>query len=431
MCSVILICDLNVFVFELIKGEGDNSMKVWKFIVILFVTVLMMSACNSGSNNEKETNEGKESSNKSKKHTYSDVDYPKDGVKGIYVTPDSAKGENFEELIQFINETELNAMVIDVKDDEGNITMDFKSDNKLISSNTVNRVDVKKVIKAMEKNNIYPIARIVTFKDSRLSEEKPDWSFKTSDGNVWESEGGDSFLNPFNDKVWKYNIAVAKEAAKAGFKEVQFDYVRFPEGFENKDKSLQYSNGKYKNSDLNHVEQRVDTITNFLKTARKDLKSYDVQTSSDVFGYAATVKETPGIGQSFPKIAKNVDVISSMIYPSHWSPGDFGLEAPDTEPYKTVDRYLDKEKEALQGIDPKKVKSRPWLQDFTASYLGEGQYKSYDKAEVTAQVQALKDHNIHEFLLWDASADYTKGADYNPSKYTNPDAQKPENAKSN
>ena len=210
MCSVILIFDLNVFVFELIKGEGDNSMKVWRFIVIVIVTVLMMSACNSGSNNEKETNEGKESSNKSKKHTYSDIDYPKDGVKGIYVTPDSAKGENFEELIQFINETELNAMVIDVKDDEGNITMDFKSDNKLISSNTVNRVDVKKIIKAMEKNNIYPIARIVTFKDSRLSEEKPDWSFKTSDGNVWESEGGDSFLNPFNDKVWKYNIAVAK-----------------------------------------------------------------------------------------------------------------------------------------------------------------------------------------------------------------------------
>src|SRR5699024_7043298 len=146
MCSVILICDLNVFVFELIKGEGDNSMKIWIFIVVVFVTVLMMSSCNSGSNKEKETNEDKESSNKSKKHSYSDVDYPKDGVKGIYVTPDSAKGENFEELIQFINETELNAMVIDVKDDEGNITMDFKSDNKLISSNTVNRVDVKKVI---------------------------------------------------------------------------------------------------------------------------------------------------------------------------------------------------------------------------------------------------------------------------------------------
>ncbi len=128
----------------MIKGKGDNLMRVWKFIVMLLVAVLMMSACNSGSNNEKETNGGKESTSKSNKHTYSDIDYPKDGVKGIYVTPNSANGKNFEELIQFINETELNAMVIDVKDDEGNITMDFKSDNKLISSNTVNSVDVKK-----------------------------------------------------------------------------------------------------------------------------------------------------------------------------------------------------------------------------------------------------------------------------------------------
>src|SRR5699024_11698975 len=99
-------------------------------------------------------------------------------------------------------------------------------------------------------------------------------------------------------------------------------------------------------------------------------------------------------------------------------------EALDTEPYKTVDRYLDKEKEALKGIDRKKVKSRPWLQDFTASYLGEGQYKVYDKTEVTAQVQTLKDQDINEFILWDASADYTKGAYYNPTKYTNPDVHK-------
>ena len=281
----------------------------------------------------------------------------------------------------------------------------------------------------MKKNDIYPIARIVTFKDSKLSNQRPDWSFKTSEGNVWENEGGDSFTNPFNVNVWDYNLNVAKEAAKAGFKEIQFDYIRFPEGFENKDQSLQYSSGKYEESGLNKVEQRVDTITEFLKSARKDLKSYDVQTSADVFGYAATVKETPGIGQSFPKIAKNVDVISSMIYPSHWNPGDFGLENPDREPYKTIDRYLDKEKEALKGIDSQKVKSRPWLQDFTASYLGEGRYKVYDKDEVTAQIQALKDHGIDEFLLWDASGNYTKGADYSPEKYSNPNAKQHDHKK--
>ena len=410
-------------------------MKSWKFLAVALAVILAMSACNNDtdSDNEKKdsseqkktSSKDKKDSNESEKDTYSDIDYPKDGVKGIYVTPDSASGEQFDELIKFINETELNALVIDVKDDSGNITMDFKSDNKLISSNTVDSVDVKKIIKEMEKNDIYPIARVVTFKDSNLAHQKPDWSFKTSDGNVWENEGGDSFINPFDDNVWNYNIEVAKEAAKAGFKEVQFDYVRFPEGFENKDAELQYSNGKYKGSDLNNIKQRVDTITEFLKTARKDLKSYDVKTSADVFGYAATVKETPGIGQSFPKIAENVDVISSMVYPSHWGTGDFGLENPDTEPYKTIDSYLDKEKEALKDVDSEKVKSRPWLQDFTASYLGEGRYIDYNKEQVTAQIQALKDHGIDEFLLWDASGNYNKGVDYNPEKYSNPDAQKP------
>ncbi|MCR1872033.1 putative glycoside hydrolase [Mammaliicoccus lentus] len=410
-------------------------MKSWKFLAVALAVILVMSACNNDtdSDNEKKnsseqkktSSKDKKDSNESEKNTYSDIDYPKDGVKGIYVTPDSASGEQFDELIKFINETELNALVIDVKDDSGNITMDFKSDNKLISSNTVDSVDVKKIIKEMEKNDIYPIARVVTFKDSNLAHQKPDWSFKTADGNVWENEGGDSFINPFDDNVWNYNIEVAKEAAKAGFKEVQFDYVRFPEGFENKDAELQYSNGKYKGSDLNNIKQRVDTITEFLKTARKDLKSYNVKTSADVFGYAATVKETPGIGQSFPKIAENVDVISSMVYPSHWGTGDFGLENPDTEPYKTIDSYLDKEKEALKDVDSEKVKSRPWLQDFTASYLGEGRYIDYNKEQVTAQIQALKDHDIDEFLLWDASGNYNKGVDYNPEKYSNPDAQKP------
>ncbi len=405
-------------------------MRVWKFLTIILAMALVMSACNNDndSNNEKNSSKDKKTS-QSSKDTYSKIDYPKDGVKGIYVVPGATSNEQFDELVKFINDTELNAMVIDVKDDEGNITMDLKSDNKLIRSNTLDRIDAKKIIKEMEKNDIYPIARIVTFKDSKLSNQRPDWSFKTSEGNVWENEGGDSFTNPFNVNVWDYNLNVAKEAAKAGFKEIQFDYVRFPEGFENKDQSLQYSSGKYEESGLNKVEQRVDTITEFLKSARKDLKSYDVQTSADVFGYAATVKETPGIGQSFPKIAKNVDVISSMIYPSHWNPGDFGLENPDREPYKTIDRYLDKEKEALKGIDSQKVKSRPWLQDFTASYLGEGRYKVYDKDEVTAQIQALKDHGIDEFLLWDASGNYTKGADYSPEKYSNPNAKQPDHKK--
>lgn len=391
-----------------------------RMLTVVAASTLILTACGSNDSTS-EDKQNKQSANHKQSEQQKDkqkdkIKYPKDGVKGIYVTPGSLQGEKFDELIKFINETELNAMVIDVKDDSGNITMDLNSDNKLIQKNTTEMVNLKKLMKTLKKNNIYPIARVVTFKDSRLAEEHPEWSFKEQNGQVWESDGGDKFLNPFSKHVWDYDIDVAKAAAKAGFREVQFDYVRFPEGFENMDKHLQYTNGNYKGDDMNHTQQRVDTISNFLKTARKEIHPLDAQISADVFGYSATVEEAPGIGQSFPKIAENVDVISSMIYPSHWNPGDFGIEHPDLEPYKTVDNYLDKEEAVLKKTGKHHPKTRPWLQDFTASYLGEGNYKEYDSKEVSEQIQALRDHGIHEFLLWDASGDYTKGVDYTPEK---------------
>ncbi|WP_278925949.1 putative glycoside hydrolase [Staphylococcus auricularis] len=403
-------------------------MKFKPLLSTLLIGSLVLAGCGNQSDDASDKDEDsknstsqqsdKQSQEKDKDKQYSNISYPKDGVKGIYVAPGNVTGDNFDELIDFINDTELNAMVIDVKDDEGDITIDFHTDDKLIQKNTVETIDAKKLIKEMEKNDIYPIARVVTFKDSKLSEEKPEWSFKDQNGEVWQSDGGDSFLNPFEEKVWDYDMNVAEAAAKAGFKDIQFDYVRFPEGFENQDSELQYSKGKYKDSDMSSTDQRVDTITKFLEQANKKLDKYNVQTSADVFGYAATVEETPGIGQSFNKIAKNVDAISSMIYPSHWSPGDFGLDAPDLEPYKTVDNYLDKETDLLDDLGKNKPKSRPWLQDFTASYLGEGQYKEYNAQEVQDQIQALKNHGIDEFLLWDASNEYSEGVDYTPEKQT-------------
>lgn len=340
--------------------------------------------------------------------------YPKDGVKGIYVSANSTKGEKFDELTKFIEDSDLNAIVIDVKDDSGNVTINFNTGNKEIDKHTLDIVDAKPLLSKMKSKHIYPIARIVTFKDKNLAESHPEWSFKNADGTVWESDGGDKFVNPFKKEVWDYNINVSKEAAKAGFKDIQYDYVRFPEAFENVEHSLTYDKGKYKDSDLSEVDQRVDTITQFLKTARKDLKPYGAEISADVFGYSAMVEEAPGIGQSFPKIAENTDAISSMIYPSHWSPGDFGYDAPDKEPYGAVDKYLDKETEVLNKLGNKKPKSRPWLQDFTAQYLGEGNYKTYDSEAVEDQVKALKDHGINEFILWNAANDYTEGVDYTP-----------------
>ena len=409
-------------------------MKKNKIFAVLTTSALLLAACSNGDNasdsKQKDGNQKNEQSSNKSGNSQSDalkknndkntnenkVDYPKDGVKGIYVTSNSTQGKKMDELVKFIKDSNLNTMVIDVKDDTGNITMKLNTGNKQVDKNTLDIVDGKKLLKKLHDNNIYPIARIVTFKDTKLANEHPEWTFKNNDGSVWTNGKGDSFVNPFMKEVWKYDIDVAKAAAKAGFQDIQFDYVRFPEGFENQADSLTYNKGEYKNSQMSSGDQRVDTITKFLEYANKELKPMGVNVSADVFGYSALVENAPGIGQSFPKISKNVDAISSMIYPSHWSNGDFGLQAPDTEPYKTVNRYIQKENSLLDTLGKDKPISRPWIQDFTASYLGAGNYIDYDAKAISEEVQALKDNGVNEFLLWNAGNDYTEGVNYNPKK---------------
>ncbi|MGO1476302.1 putative glycoside hydrolase [Alkalibacterium gilvum] len=341
-----------------------------------------------------------------------DIDYPKDGVKGVFVTANSAGGARMEPLTNLLNNTELNSMVIDVKDDTGFITMPFESEDEMINENMKNWVDPTELMAHLEENDIYPIARIVVFKDSLLAKERPDLSFKNPDGSVWTNRAGHGFVNPFMKEVWDYNIEIAKEAAKMGFKDIQFDYVRFAEGFELRDDELTYSLGDYTDSDLNSLKKRVEAVTDFVEYAHQELQPFDVDLSVDIFGYSATVEETPGIGQNFSRISENVDVISSMIYPSHWGPGSLGIAKPDLEPYNVVANYLEYENEVLDNLGDDAPISRPWIQDFTASYLGSGWYKNYGAPEVSEQIRALNDNGVNEFLLWDAANTYSEGAQY-------------------
>ena len=340
-------------------------------------------------------------------------DYP-DAVRGIFVTGHSAGGERFERLIDLLGTTELNAMVIDVKEDFGYLTYIPEEDSKLheyeIGQPYIK--DPRAMLERLEEEEIYPIARVVVFKDSALAERKPEWSFQ--EGNaVWKNRRGEAFVNPYMKEVWDYNVEIAIEAAKMGFKEIQFDYVRFPEGFENRAETLQYSKGEYAGEEYDGVQSRVDAVTDFVAYAREQLKPYGVEVSVDIFGYSATLPEAPGIGQNFSRISENVDVISSMIYPSHWT-SYFGIAKPDLEPYRLVDEYAKVENAKLAELEDPPV-SRPWLQDFTASYLGAGNYLKYGKAEVEAQIKALNDNGIDEFLLWNAGNNYSPGVDYTPS----------------
>lgn len=338
--------------------------------------------------------------------------YP-DAVRGIYVTGHSAGGARFSTLVDLMETTDLNAMVIDIKDDFGNLTY-IPADDSPLKKLDIGKPYIKDpniMLKEMADKEIYPIGRIVVFKDSVLAEKRPDLSFADGD-KVWKNGRGEAFVNPFMKEVWDHNVEIAIEAAKMGFQEIQFDYVRFPEGFEKRHDELGYTYEDYEDSDKDPVKRRVDAVTDFVEYAREQLKPYSVEVSVDIFGYAATLEEAPGIGQNFSRISENVDVISSMIYPSHWT-SYFGVAKPDLEPYKIVSEYAKVENDVLGALKSPPV-SRPWIQDFSAPWLGSGNYLRYGKAEVEAQIKALKDNDINEYLLWNAGNTYTPGVNYTP-----------------
>jgi len=329
-------------------------------------------------------------------------DAPK--VRGIYVTSNVAGGKKFDSMVNLVTSTELNAMVIDVKDDYGFISFDT-GNAELAAYGTTRKTigDIGKVMNTLKENDIYPIARVVVFKDTTLAENKPEYSFVNPDGTVWKNNRKEGFVNPYVKDIWDYNIAVAKEAAKVGFKEIQFDYVRFAEGFGSRADQL-----KFQKDD----RTRVQVVSEFVKYAKEQLEPLGVRVSVDIFGYTASAGVDTGIGQDFELISANVDVISAMIYPSHYSTGWFGAKVPDAAPYVTINGASADTNKKLAELEKKNLKPivRPWIQDFTATWV-KG-YIKYGKQQVEDQIRALKDNGVDEFLLWNAGNNYTPNVDY-------------------
>ncbi|SHK09371.1 putative glycoside hydrolase [Tepidibacter formicigenes] len=323
-------------------------------------------------------------------------------VKGIYLTIHSAIGERLEKLIELSKKSEINAFVIDVKDDYGKML--FKTDAAqkyapIANEKAISKRDMKNLVKKLKENDIYLIARIVTFKDPTYTQYYPERAImdKTT-GEAFVSKDKLRWASPHDRNLWDYDIQVAKEAAKIGFNEIQFDYVRFPASNGGKlDAKLDYRNN---NGDIS----KPQTIQSFLKYARENISKENVYISADIFGLVASVTDDMGLGQYWEAVSNVVDYVCPMMYPSHYGNTVYGLDIPDAHPYETVFQSAKDSIKRNKNIDtPATI--RPWIQDFTASWV-RGHIK-YNENEVKAQIKALNDNGIDEYILWNAGNKYS------------------------
>ncbi|MGL6173487.1 MAG: putative glycoside hydrolase [Cellulosilyticaceae bacterium] len=319
-------------------------------------------------------------------------------VKGVYVPAN--KISKLDELIDLANTTEINTFVIDVKNDYGFLT--FHTDNQYIQSmgsvsKTPNIADIENVMDKVYAANVYPIARIVTFKDNIVGKTHPDRMMKDKNGEVYKTKDGDMWLNPYDKRNWEYILEICKEAIGLGFKEIQFDYVRFHETMN--DERVQ----------LPKDVSKTEIITEFMAYMYENLKPYGVFVSADVFGAIITSQlDAQIVGQDYKDLVKHLDYISPMVYPSHYASGSFGTQYPDLQPYDIILGSMQASAKLIKEIprNERKAVVRPWLQDFTATWVKPHQV--YGAQQIREQIQATYDAVLDQWILWNGAANYTK-----------------------
>ena len=283
----------------------------------------------------------------------------------------------------------LTALELDVKDENGQIG--FTSRDLPLASKAGAARDFyspRAVAQLARERDVYLIGRVVVFEDPILSRARPDLAIRRSDRSVWRDSAGLGWTNPYDRRVWDYNVDVAIAAARAGFDEIMFDYVRFPS--DGDVQSAVYGN--------RGALTKREAVPAFLRYASGRLERYDVRISAAVFGLSAT--RDLGIGQLPKRMAPHVDALYAMTYPSLFGPGELGLADPSAAPGETVSRALRKFSATLRGSHVLVV---PWVQDFTFT-------TPFELEQVHAQIDAARRAGAKGFMLWNAEGVYTDGA---------------------
>ena len=314
--------------------------------------------------------------------------YP-DEMRGVHVTMALASLPGKIDEYLGLTKHGLNTIELDVKDENGEVGFRQPAVPLAHQTGAAKRYyNPYEVAEQVHARGCYLVGRIVVFEDPVLSEQQPKYAIRRSDGGVWHTAAGLGWVNPYDQRVWKYVTDLGEAAAEAGFDEIQFDYVRFP------------TDGDLSSAVFAHKTKQSKTrvIESFIRYASDRLRPLGVRVSADVFGLSAT--RNMGIGQRPSQIAQYLDAIYPMVYPSHFGAGEYDLDDPNAEPGRTVALALRDFDVALRGQQTRLV---PWLQDFS---LG----RTYSLADVRDQIQAARDAGSEGFMLWNAGGVYTRAA---------------------
>jgi hypothetical protein len=368
-------------------------------------------------------------------------------VRGIYISSwVSSLKERREGLVKFIEATELNAVVIDIKDFSGLVLFDTQDPEIKKLGVEENRIpDLREWIQELHSRGIYVIARLTVFQDPLYANKFPEQAVQTLDGKVWKDRKGLSFVDVSSKPFWDHILRIAKAAEKAGFDEINYDYIRFPSDGNMKNIKFPLSGpdaskkdvrlfshqhqlavaGKTVTVNINGQPTSVPTIDRtllisarqqrleaFFKYIHEGMKEIGIPSSADVFGMVATNRDDLGIGQVLESTLPYFDYVCPMVYPSHYPRGFRGIQNPAANPYQIIHFSMLRATERAKEMKINPLKLRPWIQDFDMG-------ASYNAAEILAQKKAIYDTGLDSFLVWDPRNAYTR-AGYTPSQNETP-----------
>lgn len=318
-----------------------------------------------------------------------------DPLKAVYLTSWAAGNNKFRKhLFDLVDNTEINAVVIDIKDYTGKISFRVNDPELLQIGSAENRIpDIKEFIGQLHDKGVYVIGRISSFQDSYLIKVFPESAVKNKAGDIWQDYKGVKWLDPGSKQVWDYLVAIGRESYAVGFDELNFDYIRFPSDGNMQDVVYPWS----------HDRTRREVMRSFFAYLHEQFATSSIPISIDLFGLTTSADGDLGIGQNLTDALAYFDYVAPMVYPSHFAKGFIGIPKPAEKPYEVIKYSMDQAimRANMASTSPNKI--RPWLQAFDLGAV-------YTPALVRAQIQATYDSGLSSWMLWNAGSVYKKDA---------------------